>query len=47
MILLNDPDLMANDGYVAFVSALWYYMTPDNPKPSMHDVMTGFFIPNP
>ena len=21
-------------------------MTPQNPKPSMHDIMTGFFVPN-
>ena len=29
-----------------FASALWLYMTPPFPKPSAHDVMTGFFKPN-
>ena len=27
-------------------AAIWFYMTPQDPKPSMHDVMTGFFEPN-
>ena len=27
-------------------AAIWFYMTPQDPKPSMHDVMTGFFVPN-
>ena len=27
-------------------AGIWFYMTPQDPKPSMHDVMTGFFIPN-
>lgn len=25
---------------------MWFYMTPQDPKPSMHDVVTGFFHPN-
>jgi len=27
-------------------SGLWFYITPQDPKPSMHDVMTDYFIPN-
>lgn len=27
-------------------AGIWFYMTPQDPKPSMHDVMTGWFIPN-
>ena len=27
-------------------AAIWFYMRPQDPKPSMHDVMTGFFEPN-
>ena len=27
-------------------ASIWFYMTPQTPKPSMHDVMTGFFEPN-
>ena len=26
-------------------AGIWFYMTPQDPKPSMHDVMTGFFVP--
>ena len=26
-------------------AGLWYYMTPQHPNPSMHDVMTGNFTP--
>lgn len=45
-ILLNDPDKVASEGYYAFGSAIWFYMTPQMPKPSMHDVLTGFMTPN-
>ena len=27
-------------------ASLWFYMTPSKPKPSMHDVMTGYFVPD-
>lgn len=27
-------------------AGIWFYMTPQAPKPSMHDVMTGFYVPN-
>lgn len=43
--LLDNPDEAARDGYTAFSAALWFYMTPQSPKPSMHDVVTGFFVP--
>ena len=26
-------------------AGIWFYMTPQDPKPSMHDVMAGFFEP--
>ena len=44
--MLIDPDLVATEGEHAFGSAIWFYMTPANPKPSMHEVVTGFFTPN-
>jgi chitinase len=25
---------------------MWFYMTPQSPKPSMHEVATGFWKPN-
>ena len=37
---------MASDGYLALASAIWYYMTPVPPKPSMHEIVTGFYVPN-
>lgn len=45
MILLKDPDLVYTDAFTAFTAALWFYMTPQSPIPSMHDVATGFFVP--
>lgn len=44
--LLNDPDLLLTDDYVAFASAIWAYMVPQYPAPSMHDVMMGHYKPN-
>lgn len=46
MQLLMDPDRVAREGNVAMAAGIWFYMTPQDPKPSMHDVMTGNFIPN-
>jgi hypothetical protein len=31
---------------MAFRAAIWFYMTPQPPKPSMHDIATGYWIPN-
>jgi len=45
-ILLNKPEMIANEGWLGFGSAMWFYMTPVNPKPSMHDIITGFWVPN-
>jgi len=45
MYLLKNPDLVHLDGEVAMAAGIWVYMTPQNSKPSMHDVMTGFFNP--
>lgn len=49
-VLLKSPWLVtSNDqtnGWLALASAFWFYMTPQSPKPSMHDVVTGFWIPS-
>jgi len=45
MFLLENPDLVHTDAYTVFTSALWFYMTPQSPKPSIHDVITGFMVP--
>lgn len=44
--LLSNPDLVKTDGAIAFQTALWFWMTPQPPKPSCHDVMTGGWTPN-
>ena len=43
--LLSDPDRVTTDPEVAFRTALWFWMTPQSPKPSCHDVMTGQWTP--
>ncbi|KAJ3691323.1 hypothetical protein LUZ61_020487 [Rhynchospora tenuis] len=44
--LLSNPDLVATDATVSFKSALWFWMTPQSPKPSCHAVMTGQWTPS-
>jgi chitinase len=44
--LLGDPDRLLSDPTLAFRAALWFWMTPQAPKPSCHDVMTGGFVPS-
>ncbi|KAK8563109.1 hypothetical protein V6N13_018356 [Hibiscus sabdariffa] len=39
--LLQNPDLLIKNVTMAFESALWFWMTPQSPKPSPHDVMVG------
>ena len=45
-VLEDEPSKVVEDGYVAFASGLWRYMTHTLPAPSMHNVMTGFYVPN-
>lgn len=44
--LLSDPDLVKSNGVIAFQTALWFWMTPQQPKPSCHAVMTGGWTPS-
>ncbi|KAL6011877.1 Chitinase 1 [Asimina triloba] len=44
--LLNDPDAVARDPVISFKTAFWFWMTPQSPKPSCHDVMTGRWKPS-
>jgi len=46
MELLINPGRVSSEGNVAAAAGIWFYMTPQDPKPSMHDVVTGFFTPN-
>ncbi|KAM3743634.1 hypothetical protein ACB098_07G161500 [Castanea mollissima] len=44
--LLNNPDLVATDPIISFKTAIWFWMTPQSPKPSCHDVITGNWNPS-
>lgn len=46
MDLLKNPDLVATDPVVSFKTALWFWMTPQSPKPSCHDVITRRWNPS-
>jgi len=43
--LLAKPELVGQDGVIAFRAALWFWMKPQPPKPSCHDVICGKWTP--
>ncbi len=43
--LLNKPELVTSDAKTTFLTALWFWMTPQAPKPSAHAVMAGMWTP--
>ena len=43
--LLQCADRVGSDGDLAYTSGLWFYMTPQPPKPSIHDLMLGHYAP--
>ena len=44
--LLTTPDLVKDVPEYAIGTALWFWMTPQQPKPSAHDVMVGSWVPS-
>ncbi|KAG2242701.1 hypothetical protein Bca52824_095460 [Brassica carinata] len=44
--LLDNPALASSDPVIAFKTAIWFWMTPQAPKPSCHDVITGQWQPS-
>ncbi|NJL61489.1 MAG: hypothetical protein HC903_06245 [Methylacidiphilales bacterium] len=42
--LLNNPDLVSTDSAISFVTALWFWMTSQPPKPACHNAIreSGF-----
>lgn len=44
--LLSNPDLVKTDGVIAFQTALWFWMTPQPPKPSIHEAITELWNPS-
>lgn len=43
--LLQNPGLLSTDPIESFASALWFWMTPQYPKPSCHDIMIKKWVP--
>lgn len=46
-ILLNNPESLTSDGSLGFMTGIWFWMTPQPPKPSCHEVITGIWDPKP
>ncbi|MCG7408313.1 chitinase [Paenibacillus sp. ACRRX] len=44
--LLQQPELIVNDGKLGFMTAILFWMTPQPPKPSAHDVLVGNWEPS-
>jgi hypothetical protein len=44
-VLLKDPGRVERDPDLAMASAVWFWMTPQVPKPSCHQVMSGEWVP--
>jgi len=48
--ILEEPNLVMTktDPPLAVMASLWFYMTPQSPKPSMHDIVIGNWVsPDP
>ena len=41
--LVANPELLEQDGELAFLSGIWFWMTPQCPKPSCHQVMQEIY----
>ncbi|KAE9445552.1 hypothetical protein C3L33_22550, partial [Rhododendron williamsianum] len=44
--LLANPNLAIADATISLRAALWFWMTPQSPKPSCHDVINGQWTPS-
>ncbi|WP_261378341.1 chitinase [Paenibacillus agilis] len=45
-VLLKNPESVVADGKLGFATAILFWMTPQAPKPSAHDVMVGRWKPS-
>lgn len=45
-VLLANPERLAEDGVLGFKAAIQFWMTPQPPKPSCHDVITNQWTPD-
>jgi hypothetical protein len=43
LFLFQEPNLLMTkrDPPLAIMASLWFYMTPQPPKPAMHDIILG------
>ena len=44
--LLKDPGLVMRDPVLCFASAIWFWITPQFPKPSCHEIITNQWVPS-
>ncbi len=44
--LLQTPEKVADDGFLALASAVYFYMMPRSPKPSIHETVVGLWTPS-
>lgn len=44
-VLVKNPDLVAANAELVLGSGLWFYMSPQPPKPSMHATVVGTYRP--
>lgn len=44
-ILLKNPEKVTEDGVTGIMTGIWFWMTPQPPKPSCHQVITGTWEP--
>jgi len=44
-VLLDQPEIVAQDGKIGYMTAILFWMTPQSPKPSAHDVIVNKWKP--
>ncbi|XP_024032804.1 endochitinase A2-like [Morus notabilis] len=44
--LINNPNLLATNPIISFNTAIWFWMTPQENKPSSHNVIIGRWTPS-
>ncbi|TVX94008.1 glycoside hydrolase family 19 protein [Paenibacillus agilis] len=44
-VLLQNPEMITNEGKLGFMTAILFWMTPQSPKPSNHDIIVGNYVP--
>ena len=42
-VLLNNPERVSEEGFLGIMGAIWFWMTPQPPKASCHDIMLNYY----